>query len=78
MYVRGTAAFQTPFNEVGGGLGLRLTHGSALIECAREESHATTAVRNPNRSRPSRIGLVYYQHRNLNLPDHGRHERRKQ
>ena len=55
-----------------GGLGLLLTHGSVLIEYAKAELHATSALRNPNKFDPSRIGIVLYQHKNLIFKDHGK------
>ena len=54
------------------GVAIDLDHGSIMIECAKEEWHATSAVVNPDEKNPSRVSLVFYQHRGLDQPDHGR------
>jgi hypothetical protein len=53
------------------GVSFKLEHGSVLIESAAQEVHCSTPVKHPNGRDPTRLGLVFYRHNGLDLPQHG-------
>ena len=44
------------------------------LQAAKHEWHSSTPVSNPDRFNPTRVGIVFYQHRNLHFPFHGYNE----
>ena len=53
------------------GISINLKSGSLLLECASREWHAATKPIRPNLKVPSRVALVFFSHKHLNLPNHG-------
>jgi hypothetical protein len=62
--------------EEGGepGVAFDLGNASVLIEAASRELHSSSQIKNPDCKKPSRVGLVCYQHNHLDKPDHGSKE----
>ena len=55
-----------------GGLLIDAGPGTVVYEYSKVERHGATAAGNPNRFDPKRVGVVFYRHRGLDKPNHGK------
>jgi hypothetical protein len=53
------------------GVSFKLNDCSVLLEVASMEPHSSSPIENPNGLDPVRMGLVFFSHSGLTLPDHG-------
>ena len=59
-------------NKQGKGIGFALPHGSIHMELGAVEPHASTPCPMNDKGQARRIGIIFYLHRHLNYPEHGK------